>query len=96
MFLKRGKNRSRCTSREFFFNHPIRNTLSQALVAHTCNLSYSEGRDQEIRLQKRADVVAQGVGPEFKPQCHQKNHKQTKKHLYSDTQCIPGAHPDHL
>jgi hypothetical protein len=60
--------------------------FSQVLVAHACNPSYSEGRDQEdqgpkpiqanssrdpilkIPNQKRAGGVAQGVGPEFKPQ----------------------------
>jgi hypothetical protein len=55
-------------------------------VAHTCNPSYSRGRDQEDHslkpvwanssqdtiskntITKRAGGVAQGVGPEFKPQ----------------------------
>jgi hypothetical protein len=55
-------------------------------VAHTCNPSYSGGRDQEDPgwrpvgansspdpilknpSQKRTGGVAQGVGPEFKPQ----------------------------
>jgi hypothetical protein len=59
-------------------------------MAHTCNPSYSGGRDQEDRglkpahanssrdpilkkpSQKRAGGVVQGVGPEFKPQYHQK------------------------
>jgi hypothetical protein len=59
-------------------------------VAHTCNLSYLGGRDQEDQgskaawtnssqdpisknpSQKRADRVAQGIGPEFKPQHHTK------------------------
>jgi hypothetical protein len=55
--------------------------LHQALVAHTYNPGYSEGRDQEDYSskparardpilknpsQKRADGVAQGVDPEFK------------------------------
>jgi hypothetical protein len=53
-------------------------------VAHACDPSYSRGRDQEdlsskpgwanssqkIPLQRRAGGVAQGVGPEFKPQYH--------------------------
>jgi hypothetical protein len=57
------------------------------LVAHTCNPSYSGGRDQEDHgskpaqakssqdllkkktfTKKRVCGVAQGVGPEFKPQ----------------------------
>jgi hypothetical protein len=58
----------------------------QALVAHTCNPSYSGGRDQEELsskpawinssrdpilknlFTKRAGEVAEGIGPEFKPQ----------------------------
>jgi hypothetical protein len=60
-------------------------------MAHTCNPSYSKGRDQEEcsskpassrdpilkvpNYSKRADGVAQGAGLEFKPQ----NQKQTKK-----------------
>jgi hypothetical protein len=48
-------------------------------VAHTCNPIYSRGRDQEDQSLKPAQAnslqVAQGVGPEFKPQyC-----KKTKK-----------------
>jgi hypothetical protein len=52
-------------------------------VAHICNPSYPGGRDQEDRgsrtaganslldpSQKRAGGLAQGVGPEFKPQYH--------------------------
>jgi hypothetical protein len=53
-------------------------------MAHTCNFTYSEGRDQKdwsLRpaqadpilkntSQKKAGGVAQGVGPEFKPQYH--------------------------
>jgi hypothetical protein len=63
--------------------------MSQVLAAHTCNSSYSGGRDQEDQCskpvwennsrdprpylekkqsQERAGGVAQGVGPEFKPQ----------------------------
>jgi hypothetical protein len=56
------------------------------LVAHTCNPSYSEGRDQKDRgaksalgkylktthHKKRAGGAAQGVGPEFKPQYRRK------------------------
>jgi hypothetical protein len=63
-------------------------------VAHTCNPSYSGGRDQEDHswkpaqanegpylqkpFTKRASGVAQGVGPEFKSQYHK---KQTNKRL---------------
>jgi hypothetical protein len=68
---------------------------SWALVAHTCNPSYSEGRDQEDRGSKSATGkefwrpylenihhkkgVAQGVGPEFKPQHHKKQTKNKSK-----------------
>jgi hypothetical protein len=64
---------------------------SWVLVAHTCNPSFSGGRDQEDRSskpapgkqfvrpylkknpsQKRTGGMAQGVGPEFKPQYHKK------------------------
>jgi hypothetical protein len=65
-------------------------------VAHTCNPSYSGGRDQEDcslkpawanssqdpiskkkkTFKKRAGGVAQGVGPEFKPQYHKKKKKE--------------------
>jgi hypothetical protein len=58
-------------------------------VAHTCNPSYSGGRDQDCDSkpaqanssqdpilkndsQKRAGGVAQGEGPEFKPQYWEK------------------------
>jgi hypothetical protein len=72
-------------------------SLTQVRLAHTCNLSYSGGRDQEDDGSKPAQanslqdpiwkisirekkgkgvgVVAQGVGPEFKPQCHHKKKK---------------------
>jgi hypothetical protein len=62
-------------------------SVSWVPVAHTCNRTCSEGRDQEdlgsklnhasgvqdpisekILLKKRTGGVAQGVGPEFKPQ----------------------------
>jgi hypothetical protein len=61
-------------------------------VAHSCNPSYSGGRDEEdhgskpaqancskdpiskIPSQKRAGGVAQGVGPEFKPQYQEKKY----------------------
>jgi hypothetical protein len=60
-------------------------------VAHTCNPSYSGGRDQEDQgakpawanssrknpAQKRAGGVAQDVGPEFKPQHHKTKNKKT-------------------
>jgi hypothetical protein len=63
-------------------------------VAHTCNPSYSGGKDQEDNGSKpaqakslqdpisknpsknRASGVAQGEGPEFKPQYH---HQKKKK-----------------
>jgi hypothetical protein len=56
-------------------------------MAHTCNPSYTGGRDQEDCKtlswknppQKRADGVVQGVGPEFKPQYHKKKKKKKKK-----------------
>jgi hypothetical protein len=63
----------------------------QALVAHTCNPSYSGGRDQEDHSLKPTqgnhlrDPIskipntkrAQGVGPEFKPQyCKKKERKK--------------------
>jgi hypothetical protein len=55
-------------------------------VSHTYNTSYSGGRDREDRgsylkkknpSQKRAHGVAQGVGPEFKPQYHKKKEKNS-------------------
>jgi hypothetical protein len=61
-----------------------------ALVAHTCNPSYSGGRDQEGHSLKpvqaaslsqkthhknRAGGVAQGEGPDFKPQYRKKINK---------------------
>jgi hypothetical protein len=66
------------------------------LAAHTYNLSYSGGSDQEYRSlkpakannsgepisknpsQKRAGGMAEGVGPEFKPQ-YQKKKKKGKQ-----------------
>jgi hypothetical protein len=67
-------------------------------VAHTCNPSYSGGRDQEDpgakpawanssarpyleknASQKRAGGVAQGGGPEFKPQYQKKKKKKKLK-----------------
>jgi hypothetical protein len=51
-------------------------------VAHTCNPSYSGGRGQEdhgskaaLHKKERAGGVAQGVGPEFKPQYWKKKKK---------------------
>jgi hypothetical protein len=63
------------------------------LVAHTCNPSYSGGSRFEAsganssldpiskiaNTKKRAGGVAQGVGPEFKPQYHKKKKKERKK-----------------
>jgi hypothetical protein len=69
----------------------------QTLVTHTCNPSYSGGRDQEdhsskpvpanssVRpylekpITKWAGGVAEGVGPEFKPQHLKKKNKKKKK-----------------
>jgi hypothetical protein len=52
-------------------------------MAHTCNPSYSGGRDQEdLRKnssQKRAGGVAQSVGPEFKPQYQKKERKKGRQ-----------------
>jgi hypothetical protein len=60
-------------------------------VAHACNPSYSGGRDQEAHgsksaqanslqnaklFTKRAGGVAQGEGPEFKPQYSKKKKKK--------------------
>jgi hypothetical protein len=69
--------------------------LCQVPVAHTCNPSYSGGKDQEdhglkpawanslldpilknLEQKKRAGGVAQGVGPEFKPQYCEKGRKK--------------------
>jgi hypothetical protein len=62
-------------------------------VAHTCNSSYSRGRDQEDRgwmptrannpqdptskktHHKKSGGLAQGVGPEFKPQYYKEKKK---------------------
>jgi hypothetical protein len=56
--------------------------IGWALMVHTCNPSYSGGRDQFFLrpyLEKkknhkkyRAGGVAQGKGPEFKPQYQKK------------------------
>jgi hypothetical protein len=73
-------------------------SISWAQVAHTCNPSYSEGRDQEDHGFKSARAsssqdpisknpitknwaggVAQGEGPEFKPQYHKKKKKKERK-----------------
>jgi hypothetical protein len=60
-----------------------RKESGQVLVAHTCNPNYSrivvqsqprqigqETISQKNPPQKRAGGVAQGIGPEFKPQYH--------------------------
>jgi hypothetical protein len=63
-------------------------------VAHSCNPSYSGGRDQEDLFeaspttkkasQKRDGGVAQGVDPEFKPQyCKKKKRERERKWLLS-------------
>jgi hypothetical protein len=66
-------------------------------VAHTCNPSYSGGRDQEdcslkpaganssqdpiskTPNTKRAGVVVQAEGSEFKPQYHKKKRKEKRR-----------------
>jgi hypothetical protein len=67
--------------------------LSQALEAHTCNSSYSGGKDQEDCGSKSApgkytrDPISKnpftertgGTGPEFKPQYHKKRKQKKKK-----------------
>jgi hypothetical protein len=64
--------------------------LSQVLVAHACNPSYSGGTDQEDHCLKTAQAKssrktlhknkAGGVaqGPEFKPQYHKKKKKKKR------------------
>jgi hypothetical protein len=58
-------------------------------MVHTCNPSYSGGRDQEDHgwkpdpiskkpIKKKAGGIAQGVGPEFKSQYHKNKIKQKK------------------
>jgi hypothetical protein len=72
--------------------------VSRAPVAHACNPSYSRGRDQlrqivpwdpisKNPIKEGADIVAQGLGPEFKPQYCK---KKTQKLKYS-VRC-GGAH----
>jgi hypothetical protein len=76
--------------------------FSQAPVAHTCNPSYSGGRDQEdhsssqpqansswdpisknpTTKKKKAGGVAQGVGPELKPQYHKKIKWKKEKNTF--------------
>jgi hypothetical protein len=85
---------------------------SWVLVAHACNPSYSEGRDQEDqglknfqspflkkkkkiththkKSQKRSGGVAQGSGPEFKPQYHKK--KKNLAFLNDIIQCQISGH----
>jgi hypothetical protein len=71
------------------------------LMAHTCNPSYSGGRNEEdpsskpdwensswdpiskIPNTRRAGGVAQGVGPEFKPQYHKKKKMGAQSTLYA-------------
>jgi hypothetical protein len=67
-------------------------------VAHACNPTYSGGRldqedlprqivgetlSQKNSSQKRAGGVAQGVGPEFKPQDLKKNKNWSMMMLYN-------------
>jgi hypothetical protein len=62
----------------------------RAPVAHTCNPSYSGGRDQKDHSSKPARAnkknitkwtggVAQDIGPEFKPQYLKKKKKKKKE-----------------
>jgi hypothetical protein len=41
----------------------------------------SKKRKSHTHTHKRAGKVAQGVGPEFKPQYHKKQNKQTKRRV---------------
>jgi hypothetical protein len=62
-------------------------------MAHTCNSSYSGGRDQEDHglkpaqannqkpSQKRNGGVSQGIGLEFKPQYRKKKKRRSQKEL---------------
>jgi hypothetical protein len=62
--------------------------MSQELVAHICNPSYSDlkpawaniSQDPILKIPntKMDDGVAQGVGPEFKPQCCKKKKTRFK------------------
>jgi hypothetical protein len=68
--------------------------VSQALVAHTCNPSYSRGRDQEhhgskpaqansfrdcIQKKPTTKIVAHSLGPEFKPRYYQKKNCSSRE-----------------
>jgi hypothetical protein len=79
--------------------------FSPVLVAHTCNPSYSGGREsgrsqfkvspgrpylKKKTPQKRTGGVAQGVGSEFKPQYHQKK-KKIEASLLTPTISLPVA-----
>jgi hypothetical protein len=44
-------------------------------------IAVSSGPWAKKRITKRAGGVAQGVGPEFKPQNHKKHKTKQKKHL---------------
>jgi hypothetical protein len=76
-----------------YTKHISKRKSSQALVAHTCNPSYSGGRDRGLKpaqanssqnpiskkpIVKRASGVAQGVGTEIK---HQYSKKKNQKYL---------------
>jgi hypothetical protein len=69
-------------------------SLTLVLMAHVCNPSYSEGRDQEgfgskpaqkDQSQKRAGGVVQGVGPEFKPQYYKEKKKIGSLQLFAQS-----------
>jgi hypothetical protein len=67
--------------------------MSQALVAHACNRSYSGGSSKleagqanslqdpilKIHITKKGWWRAQSEGPEFKPQYHKKKKKKKEK-----------------
>jgi hypothetical protein len=69
----------------------IKNANSRAPVAHTCNSSYSGGRDQEdhgskpARANSSRDPISKNPSQkglvEFKPQYHKKKKKKKKKNM---------------
>jgi hypothetical protein len=50
-FEKQTNNNKKNPKKPFCF-HCIKNSMSQALVAHACNLSYSGGRDRRIEASR--------------------------------------------
>jgi hypothetical protein len=55
----------------------MKREIVKSNIAHVCKLSSWEAEAGASRLQGHSGGVAQGVGPEFKPQYH-KNKKQRK------------------